>query len=307
MVNWREIDMLKIKDLSKEISNRQILSTINIEVREGSIHGLIGPNGAGKTTLIKCILGLFEPEDGSVYIDNKNILNNPKLKEYIGYVGEQNHLYKNFKIKDIIELYKKVYSNFDTDRYTSLNTHFNIDDTKKIKDLSKGMKTSLNIMLNLSIKPKLLLMDEPTSGLDPIKRKKLFNILVNEVLENNTTILISSHNLNEIERISDSISLIDKGKIQYSNTIENIKSKFKKIQVVFKDTPPKNLNTWDHVIDVKMIGKVHYIITNSYTDMILARLHHHGVSFVEEVDLDLSDIFIYSVGGEYNVEESSTL
>lgn len=295
--------MISIKNVSKKIGDKEILKNINIEVRKGNIFGLIGPNGAGKTTLIKCLTGIYQVNSGQVNISGQNVFENPDVKKHMGYVADQNDYFVYFDIKNLIKFYRMTYESFDMDRFNSLNKVFKIPINTSVKKLSKGMKMKLALMLNLSIMPEVLVMDEPTGGLDPIAKKQVINIILDEVASRGTTILISSHNLNSLERICDSVGMLIDGEIKYQNSVEEMKKTIRKIQVVFKDKAPENIDKWNNVIKIEKIGRVYNIITDKYDDNFIKRLDESEISFKEEIGMSLEDMFIYSVGGGQEYEE----
>jgi ABC-2 type transport system ATP-binding protein len=222
--------MIKIKGLDKYLGGVKILDNINIHVKAGSIYGLIGPNGAGKTTLLKCLVDIYEPERGEVTISGEKIKDNKKIKSRIGYVSDFQYFYPSFKLSEMVEFYKSAYPHWNDERYMRLMSLFKLDANKKIKYLSKGMKTQLAILLSLSVMPEVLVLDEPTSGLDPVVMRKVLNLIVEEVSTNKTTVMISSHNLGQLEQICDHIGIIHEGRILLEDSIENLKSKVRKIQ-----------------------------------------------------------------------------
>ncbi|AEB76667.1 ABC transporter ATP-binding protein [Clostridium botulinum] len=295
--------MIEISNLSKTLGDKKVLKDVSFSVKKGSIFGLIGPNGAGKTTLIKHLVGIYDMDKGSIKINKENVYENPTTKKIVGYVTDENNLINNFNLKTISKFYKLAYENFDINKFYKLNEIFQLPEKKSIKKFSKGMKMRVSIMLNLSINPEVLILDEPTNGLDPIVKKKFFNILLEDVAERETTVIISSHNLMELERICDSIAIINGGEIKYSNSVEDMKETIRKIQVVFKEEAPKDLNQWNDVMNVEKIGRVYNIVTNNYGKEFLDKLNSCGIMFQEEIDLSLEDMFIYSVGGDVNYEE----
>lgn len=290
--------MFEISGVYKAFGDRQILKNINLSIPRGSVYGLIGPNGAGKTTLMKCIAGILDTDKGNIRINQMEIYENPSVKETIGFVPDQCNYFNTYRVKDIIKLYKLTYNKFNDQRYNEINKVFNISDNKFIRELSKGMKARLSIMLNLSIMPEVLIMDEPTSGLDPIVKREVMNMIINEVAERNTTIIISSHNLSDIERVCDMIGIIQEGEIKYSNSIEEMKTNIRKLQVVFKDTAPDDLKLLEGVTNVEQVGRVYYIITSKYSEDFKSTLLRKKAEFIEELDLSLEDMFLYSVGGD---------
>ncbi len=302
MVNWREIEiMIQIESLYKNISDKEILKDINLNVKKGTILGLIGPNGSGKTTLIKCLTGIYKNDKGNIKIDDETVFENAKLKMKMGYIADENNFYKNFKVKNLIDFFKNAYSNFNIERFNELNRSFNIDTNKHIKNLSKGMKMRVSIMLNLSVMPHILIMDEPTSGLDPRAKRDVLNMVLEDVAERKTTVLISSHNLGELERVCDDIAIIDNGHIVFASSLDNMKKQIRKFQVVFRSSPPDNLKEWPEVLDVSQIGRVFYIVTNNYSVDFYNKLKNTNVEFIEEINLSLEDMFMYSTEGNLEV------
>ncbi|KEH93940.1 ABC transporter [Clostridium botulinum C/D str. BKT12695] len=295
--------MIKVTDVSKTLGDKKVLNNISFEVKKGSIFGLIGPNGAGKTTIIKHLVGIYDVDNGKITVNDEPIYENPKIKKTIGYISDDNNFINTFNLKTIAKFYKLSYEKFDIEKFFKLNDIFKLPVKKSIRKFSKGMKMRVSIMLNLSIVPDILVLDEPTNGLDPIIKKKFFNILLEDVADRGTTVIISSHNLNELERICDSVAIINGGEIKYSNSIENMKQSIRKIQVVFKENPPKDLEKWDDLINIEKIGRVHNIVTKNYGEEFLNKLDSCGIMFREEIDLSLEDMFIYSVGEEVNYEE----
>ncbi|MFA6940597.1 MAG: ABC transporter ATP-binding protein [Clostridiaceae bacterium] len=284
--------MISVINANKAYQYKKALNGVNLEVEEGSIFGLIGPNGAGKTTLIKCILDIYKLDSGEIKIGGKNIKNNPEAKALIGYVADENRYFNTFKIDEMIKLYKMTYKNFDMDRFNELNRIFKLPDDRSIGRLSKGMKMRLSLMLNLSIRPKILVMDEPTSGLDPIARKNLIQILLDEVAERKTTILISSHNLGELERICDTVAIMNEGEIKYRDSLENMKTSMKKIQIAFNEEPKLKIEEMKEFRSVERIGRVYTVLTKDFNNQLISKLEKEGMVFYQEINLTLEDIFM---------------
>lgn len=295
--------ILEINNLHKTIDNKIILNDVNFNIKNGSILGLIGANGAGKSTLLRCLTGIYRPDKGKVLYDGSEVYENVETKKIIGYVADENNFFYTSKIKDIIKYYSILYDGFDYSKFNKINGIFNIDVSKRVFQLSKGLKMRLSIMLALSINPKYLIMDEPTSGLDPIFKKKLMNMIMKEVADSGTTVVISSHNLNEIERICDSIAFIDKGKISRIDTLENMKRKYRKLQIVFRDEILTNCLQYKDIVKINKIGRVYEIVTDNYGQDIVDKLNSLNPMFIEEIDLSLEDIFVYTMEEGGNVYE----
>ena len=292
--------MIDIKNVSKQIDDKYILKNVDFHVNKGSIFGIIGENGAGKTTLIKCLTGIYRVNEGSILIDGEEVFDNDKIKQRIGYVSDENQYFSSFKVKELLEFYKKAYNDFSKERFDELNIKFKIPLNRRIRELSKGMKMRTAILLNLSIKPDILILDEPTSGLDPVIKKELMSIIVDEVAARDVTVFISSHHLDHIERICDSVAIIKEGTIKLKSSMEEAKNSIKKLQVVFNETSDisKDLACLDGVINVETIGRVNYIITKNYTKDLEKKLYDMGAEFIEIVDMSLEDMFIYFVEQE---------
>ncbi|MCR3758984.1 ABC transporter ATP-binding protein [Clostridium felsineum] len=295
--------MISIKGVSKTIENKEILKNISLEVKEGNIFGLIGPNGAGKTTLIKCLTAIYKTDSGEVKILDGEVFDNPNIKKHIGYVADQNDYFSYFNINNLIKFYRMTYEDFNMKKFEELNKIFNIPKASSVKKLSKGMKMKLALMLNLSIMPKVLILDEPTGGLDPIAKRQVTNIILDEVATRKTTVFISSHNLSSIERICDEIGILINGEMVYKNSIEKMKKEIRKVQVVFKDKVPENMESLPGVLKVEKVGRVYSIITSRYNDAFVKKLDECNIVFREEVGMNLEDMFIYSVGGDMRYEE----
>ncbi|MBU3170596.1 ABC transporter ATP-binding protein [Clostridium estertheticum] len=292
--------MIDIKNVSKKIDDKYILKNVDLHVNKGSIFGIVGENGAGKTTLIKCLTGIYRVNEGSILIDGEEVFDNNKIKQKIGYVSDENQYFSSFKVKELLEFYKKAYNDFSKERFDELNVKFKIPLNRRIRELSKGMKMRTAILLNLSIKPDILILDEPTSGLDPVIKKELMSIIVDEVASRDVTVFISSHHLDHIERICDNIAIIKDGAIKLKSSMEDAKNSMKKLQVMFKDEVNINakLSSINGVIKVETIGRVNYIITKNYNKDFEKKLYDMGAEFIEIVDMGLEDMFIYFVEEE---------
>ncbi|WP_026887409.1 ABC transporter ATP-binding protein [Clostridium beijerinckii] len=295
--------MIEVSNLSFEIDGKPILENINIRIDKNKIFGIIGPNGVGKTTLLRCLTGIYKGTSGNVFYDGQEVYDNISVKNKIGYVADENIMQTNFKVSEILKYYKYSYKNFDEKKFNELNKIFKVQTNKYIFQLSKGMKMRLSIMLAFSIHAKYLILDEPTSGLDAILKNKLLKIFADEVFENDTTIIISSHHLNELERICDDVAILDKGVVTYENSVENMKNKIKKIQVAFDEPVYEEDLKLKGIFKISRVGRVFTIITDEYDGEFIKSLEKFKPLFIEEIDLSLEDIFIYKVDKEDNDEK----
>lgn len=287
--------MINIQNVSKYYDKFKAIDNVSIEIPKGTIHGLIGENGAGKTTLIHCLTGIYKCDEGIITIAGDNVYDNPAVKTKIGYVADSNSYFPNFKVKDMVSFYKGIYQSFDENRFNELNEIFKLSYERRVKQLSKGMQMRLALMLNLSLHPDVLVLDEPTSGLDAIAKKQVLDLLISEVSEYQCTVVISSHHLGELEKLCDSLTILQNGNILYQDSIDEIKQQIVKLQAVFKEQP--DLSDID-VLNVEHIGSIYYIITDKNTDELINTLYQKGAELVEQIGMSLEDIFIYTSTGK---------
>lgn len=291
--------MIHVDKLTKYFGELRALDNINLQVTKGSIYGLIGPNGSGKTTLIKTIMGILIPDQGQVLLNGQDIHSHPQAKCRVGYVADYQNYYAAFSVKDMIRLYQGSYAHWNQARFEQLHRIFNLPLKKRVNKLSKGMRTQLALLLNLSIEPQILVLDEPSSGLDPVLRRQLFNILMEEVAQNQTTVFISSHNLGELEGICDQIGVIHNGGILFDEKLDDLKTRVRKIQVAFdqdQELDPELFNQ-PEVLKIEQQGRVYNIVVRENMVGFMAGLKKHQPILLETIDMSLEDIFIYQMGG----------
>ncbi|MBS5308233.1 MULTISPECIES: ABC transporter ATP-binding protein [Clostridium] len=295
--------MIELKNYSLNYGDSKILDNISFSLDRGKILGIVGPSGVGKTSLIRGIVGIYKGTSGSLIFDGEDVYDNPEVKRKIAFVPDEHSSFYLITLKEILNYYKSIYSNFDEDKFYKINKIFKIPLNKRFLQLSKGMKMRVNLMIAFSLNCELLVLDEPTSGLDPILKEKVLKIIMNEVYSKEKSVIISSHNLGELERICDEILILNEGKIEYHNSLENIKRNIKKIQVAF-DMPvyEEDLNI-DGIFSISQVGRVFTIITESYDDDLKEKLNKFNPLFIEEIDLSLEEVFIHRLEGECDYEE----
>ncbi len=291
--------MIKVNNVSKSFDNFLALDSLSINVGKGSIYGLVGPNGAGKTTLMKAIAGIYRLNKGEILIDNKKAYENVDIKNETIYISDELFFFNNFSIKQMAELYKMVYTNWDQERYESLKEVFKIDEKRNANKLSKGMQKQVAFWLAMSTRPKVLLLDEPLDGLDPVMRRKVLNIIMEDVDENKTTVMISSHNLRELEDICDHVGILSKGKLVLQRQIDDLKTETHKIQVAFENGLfPEELSKKFNLLRKSRLGTVYSIILKGDKDEIVKEFKKFNPLILDIIPLTLEEIFIYEVGGE---------
>lgn len=205
--------MIKVNNLNKSFDGFKALTDLNLNVKKGSIYGLVGTNGAGKTTLIKHVTGVLKPDDGEILIDGKNVYENIAIKERMGYIPDDLYFFSTYNLKESAKFYRSIYPNWNQERYVHMVNQFSLSKKRKLSKFSKGMQKQAAFILTMSSMPDYLILDEPIDGLDPIIRKLVWKYIVEDVAEREMTVLVSSHNLRELEGICDSIGILSKGKM----------------------------------------------------------------------------------------------
>ena len=206
--------MIEVKNLCKSFEDFAALKDLNLHVDKGSIYGLVGVNGSGKTTLIKHLTGVLVPDSGSVIIDGQPVQDNIELKERVGYISDDLYFFGNYDLKSMSKFYAKLYPNWDQARYKHMVEKFELPENKRISKFSKGMQKQAAFVLTMSAKPDCLILDEPVDGLDPVVRKRVWKYVVNDVAEREMTVLVSSHNLRELEGLVDHVGIMYQGSIK---------------------------------------------------------------------------------------------
>ena len=295
--------MIQAQDVSKSYESIPVIKNINLELKQGSIFGLIGANGAGNTPLIKTLCGIYAPDTGHVRLHDKDVYKDSDIRQNIAYVPDNITFYNNFTVKDMKDFYKNIYRNWDEDRYMTLREVFTFDEKKRIKHLSKGMKTQLLLLIALSCKPEVILMDEPTSGLDPFIRKEVLNLIVQDVSSRSTSVLISTHNVSELEQICDTVGFINKGEMKLHQDMDNLKTSYKKIQIAFKDEMSEEFKKEFKPHISKKYGKIYEIIVNMDYKVFESNVKKYQPLFVEHIDMTLEEIFLFKMGDDNYVKQ----
>ncbi|MCL2456225.1 MAG: ABC transporter ATP-binding protein [Defluviitaleaceae bacterium] len=227
--------MIKISNVTKIFDDFVALKNLNLCVEKGSIYGLVGLNGAGKTTLIKHLAGIFREDSGKILIDGQEVFDNEKLKSRIGYVPDDLYFFPQYNLAMLARFYAKLHANWNETRFENLLAMLELDKKRRVGRFSKGMQKQAALALTLSTMPEVLLLDEPIDGLDPIVRSRIFNRIIDDVADRKMTVLISSHNLKEMDGICDTVGIIKKGKMLIERDLDDLKEEMKS---VFEHSPP---------------------------------------------------------------------
>ena len=289
--------MIEIKNLSKSFDSVKAVNDISLNIRDKETFGLIGTNGAGKSTLLRMISDVYKPDKGEIIVDGENICNNPKMKQNIFYISDEQYFFPSASPADMIQFYMQYYPNFDTKRCFSLLDDFGLDAKRKITGFSKGMRKQFHMICGISSGVKYLLCDETFDGLDPVMRQAVKSLIGNDMLEHGLTPIISSHNLRELEDICDCIGLLHKGGILLSDELDNLKSNLHKVQCVFKDENSDGLLSSNVPDGIKIIykedrGRLLTITLEGDCELINSWFQSLDTVFYEMIPLTLEEIFI---------------
>lgn len=289
--------MIEVRNVSKSFDGFKALNQLTINVPTGAIYGLVGPNGAGKSTIIRHITGIYRQDEGEVLINGEPVFENPNIKKDIAYIPDDVFFFTQSTIKDMMKFYKGVCPNFSMERYEKLRKAFDLNENSKMRSLSKGMQKQAAFWLIVSMCPKVLVLDEPVDGLDPVMRRQVWSILMSDVAENGTTVLVSSHNLRELEDVCDHVGIMNKGKLMLERNLSDLQENIAKVQLALPDERPlpKDLKILHH----SNTGRLQTLIVRGKTEEITNQLATCEPLFMDVIPLSLEEIFIYELGGEH--------
>ncbi|WP_394140312.1 ABC transporter ATP-binding protein [Cytobacillus oceanisediminis] len=287
--------MIKISNARKSFEELEAVEKVSIHVNKGSIYGLLGSNGAGKTTLLKLLSGIYLQDEGSVTIDGQPVFENTSIKDKIFFIQDNPFFLPQYTVKQMAQFYKSMYSGWNEDRFEELAIIFEMDIHKKIHKFSKGIQRQAAFILALSARPEILILDEPMDGLDPVMRKKVKSLLIDEVADREMTILISSHNLREVEDLCDYIGIMHKGRIILEKDLDDLKSDTHKVQVAFKGPVPAIFDSMK-LLHKEKRGSIMICIVKGEAEEISAYVEQFKPVIFDLLPLTLEEIFIYEMG-----------
>lgn len=283
--------MVEVKNLTKTFGGFTALKELNMTIPKGAVYGLVGPNGAGKSTLIRHIAGIYRQDKGEITIDGEAVWENPNAKTKIGYIPDDLFFFKSANIEEMRRYYRGLYPKFDDELFRKLGEKFDLPRKTPIRKFSKGMKKQAAFWLTVSCRPEILVLDEPVDGLDPVMRRQIMGLILADVAENGTTVLVSSHNLRELEDICDHVGILDKGRMLLERSLADMQGGTVKVQ--FVGEVPEGLNIL-HRTDT---GKLRTIVVRATAQEAEAVFEKANLPFYEVLPLSLEEIFIYELGG----------
>ena len=283
--------MLEMKNVTKTFGTFKALDDLSMTVPKGAIYGLVGPNGAGKSTAIRLLTGIYQPDCGEVTLEGMRIFENPKQKARIGYIPDDIFYFPSASLEEMRKFYAGIYKNFDHDLFDRLYEVFQLPKKGPIRRFSKGMQKQAAFHLTICTRPDLLILDEPVDGLDPVMRRQVWNLILSDVAQRETTVLISSHNLRELEDICDHVGIMDHGKMLLERSLEDMQGTTHKLQLV--GDAPEDLE----ILHESLSGRLRTLIVRGDAQEIEAKMQATQCPYYDVLPLSLEEIFIYELGG----------
>ena len=282
--------MLELKNVTKKFGDFTALDNLNLSVPQGAVYGLVGPNGAGKSTAIRHMLGVYRPDSGSVTLEGMAVWENPAVKARMGSIPDDVFYYPSATLEDMRKFYRGIYPRFDDALFDRLKEVFNLP-KGQIRRFSKGMQKQAAFQLTLCCKPDVLILDEPVDGLDPVMRRQVMGLILSDVAQNGTTVLISSHNLRELEDVCDHVGIMDHGKMLLERSLADMQGNIVKLQMV--GDVPDNLN----VLHESSSMRLKTLIVRGTEAEVAAKVAAAKPAYFDVLPLSLEEIFIYELGG----------
>ena len=290
--------MLEMKNVVKTFGSFRALEELTLTVPRGTVYGLVGPNGAGKSTAIRHLTGIYRPDSGEVTMEGRPIYENPEVKSVIGYIPDDVFYFPSATLEDMRRFYQGIYPRFDTELFSRLYEVFQLPKNVPIRRFSKGMQKQAAFHLTICTRPEVLILDEPVDGLDPVMRRQVMSLILSDVAEHGTTVLISSHNLRELEDVCDHVGIMDHGKMLLEKSLADMQGRTHKLQLV--GNTPDGLE----ILHESVSGRLKTLIVRGDAREISARAAASGPAYFDVLPLSLEEIFIYELGGvDYAVKD----
>ena len=287
--------MIEVKALAKSFDGVKALDGLELTVPRGAVYGLVGPNGAGKSTLIRHVVGIYRQDSGELLIDGEPVYENPKIKARIAYIPDEAAYFTQSAIKDMMRFYKSMYPGFDQERFEKLGQDFRLSLNRPLRKMSKGMQKQAAFWLALSCRPDYIVLDEPVDGLDPVMRRQVWSLLLGDVAERGSTVLVSSHNLRELEDVCDHVGIMNRGKMLLERSLSQLQDNMVKVQLALADGTelPEGLD----ILHRSVTGRLQQLILRGDAEEVTNKLSTVQPLFIDVLPLSLEEIFIYELGG----------
>ena len=283
--------MLEMKNVTKTFGGFTALNDLSMTVPKGTVYGLVGPNGAGKSTAIRHLTGVYRPDSGSITMEGLPIYENPALKERIASIPDEIFYYPSATLEEMHKFYRGLYPKFDDELYKRLYEVFQLPRNSQIRRFSKGMQKQAAFHLSICCRPDVLILDEPVDGLDPVMRRQVWSLILSDVAQRGTTVLISSHNLRELEDICDHVGIMDHGKMLLERSLADMQGNTVKLQIVGET--PQGLN----ILHESSSGRLNTLIVRGTAHEVEQAVAAVKPAYFDVLPLSLEEIFIYELGG----------
>ena len=283
--------MLELKNITKTFGAFKALDDLSMTVPQGSVYGLVGPNGAGKSTAIRVLTGVYCPDEGTVTFDGMPVYENPSVKTRICTIPDDVFYFPTATLEDMRKFYRGIYPKFDDVLFGRLYEIFQLPPKSPIRRFSKGMQKQAAFQLSICTRPELLVLDEPVDGLDPVMRRQVLNLILSDVAQHGTTVLISSHNLRELEDVCDHVGIMDHGKMLLERSLADMQGSTVKLQLVGQ--PPQGLE----ILHSSQSGRLNTLVVRGSAQEITEQVQVTNPAYFDVLPLSLEEIFIYELGG----------
>ena len=289
--------MLEAKNVVKTFDGFRALDSLNMTVPKGAMYGLVGPNGAGKSTIIRHLAGIYRQDSGEVLLDDQPVYENPAVKRRMTVIGDDWYYFPQANIREMARFFAGLYPAFSWERYEKLKQVFPLDEKMMLRRMSKGMQKQAAFWLAVCCMPEYLILDEPVDGLDPVMRRQVWSLLLGDVSERGTTVLVSSHNLRELEDVCDHVGILNRGQVLLERSLSDLQDNTVKLQVAYAGVTEPMLPSELNILHRSHVGRVYTYIVRGSRAEILRRMEITEPILLESIPLTLEEIFIYELGG----------
>ncbi len=283
--------MLNMQEVTKTFGDFIALNNLSMHVPKGAVYGLVGPNGAGKSTAIRLLTGVYRPDWGEITLDGQKIYENPEVKTRISYIPDEIFFFPSASLEEMRKYYKGFYPKFDDELFNRLYDVFQLPKKGQIRRFSKGMQKQAAFHLSICTRPDVLILDEPVDGLDPVMRRQVMSLILSDVAQRETTVLISSHNLRELEDVCDHVGIMDKGQMLLEKSLASMQGNTVKLQMV--GDAPKDLD----ILHTTTSGRLNTLVVRGTPEEVQAKVSACNPTYFDILPLSLEEIFIYELGG----------
>jgi len=289
--------MLEAKNVVKTFDGFRALDSLNMTVPKGAVYGLVGPNGAGKSTIIRHLAGIYRQDSGEVLLDGQPVYENPAVKRRMTVMGDDWYYFLQANIREMARFFAGLCPAFSWERYEKLKQVFPLDEKMMLRRMSKGMQKQAAFWLAVCCMPEYLILDEPVDGLDPVMRRQVWSLLLGDVSERGTTVLVSSHNLRELEDVCDHVGILNRGQVLLERSLSDLQDNTVKLQVAYAGVTEPMLPSELNILHRSHVGRVYTYIVRGSRAEILRRMEITEPILLESIPLTLEEIFIYELGG----------